>query len=172
MHRLLAHQLARVTDEGGEIDVAALLEAVSRAYDEADGDRRRTDRAALVMSQEMEELNAELHGLAHHDILTGLPNRRLFRSAMAQQLARGEREEIAIAVHSVSTLTGSRTLTTRRTSGSDAEELFRNADLALYQAKDSGRGRYRFFEPSIDRQMQARRIMEQDLRKALRAGQF
>ena len=52
------------------------------------------------------------------------------------------------------------------------DKLLRNADLALYRAKGDGRGQFRFFEPAMDQQMQARRIMEQDLRKALAAGEF
>src|SRR5438477_8304347 len=52
------------------------------------------------------------------------------------------------------------------------DKLLRNADLALYRAKGDGRGTFRFFEPAMDEQMQARRIMEQDLRKALSAGEF
>ena len=52
------------------------------------------------------------------------------------------------------------------------DRLLRNADLALYRAKGDGRGTFRFFEPAMDQQMQARRIMEQDLRKALAAGEF
>jgi diguanylate cyclase (GGDEF)-like protein len=56
--------------------------------------------------------------------------------------------------------------------GLSPEDLLRNADLALYRAKGDGRGTFRFFEPEMDLQMQARRIMEQDLRKALPAGEF
>ena len=56
--------------------------------------------------------------------------------------------------------------------GSSCENLLRNADLALYRAKADGRGTFRFFEPVMDLQMQTRRTMEQDLRKALPAGQF
>jgi diguanylate cyclase (GGDEF)-like protein len=52
------------------------------------------------------------------------------------------------------------------------DKLLRNADLALYRAKGDGRGQFRFFEPAMDQQMQARRVMEQDLRKALAAGEF
>jgi diguanylate cyclase (GGDEF)-like protein len=52
------------------------------------------------------------------------------------------------------------------------DKLLRNADLALYRAKGDGRGTFRFFEPAMDHQMQTRRIMEQDLRKALAAGEF
>ena len=56
--------------------------------------------------------------------------------------------------------------------GSNPDKLLRNADLALYRAKSDGRGTFRFFEPAMDLQMQTRRIMEQDLRKALPAGEF
>jgi diguanylate cyclase (GGDEF)-like protein len=52
------------------------------------------------------------------------------------------------------------------------DRLLRNADLALYRAKGDGRGTFRFFEPAMDQQMQTRRIMERDLRKALPAGEF
>jgi diguanylate cyclase (GGDEF)-like protein len=52
------------------------------------------------------------------------------------------------------------------------DRLLRNADLALYRAKGDGRGTFRFFEAAMDLQMQTRRIMEQDLRKALPAGEF
>jgi diguanylate cyclase (GGDEF)-like protein len=56
--------------------------------------------------------------------------------------------------------------------GDAPDKLLRNADLALYRAKGDGRGTFRFFESAMDEQMQARRIMELDLRKALPAGEF
>ena len=56
--------------------------------------------------------------------------------------------------------------------GLKPDELLRNADLALYRAKGDGRGTFRFFETAMDLQMQTRRIMERDLRKALSSGQF
>src|ERR1700676_3444200 len=52
------------------------------------------------------------------------------------------------------------------------DRLLRNADLAMYRAKGDGRGTFRFFEPAMDLQMQTRRVMEQDMRKALPAGEF
>ena len=52
------------------------------------------------------------------------------------------------------------------------EQLIRNADLAMYRAKSAGRSAYRFFEPEMDSQMQARRATEYDLRNALTAGEF
>jgi diguanylate cyclase (GGDEF)-like protein len=56
--------------------------------------------------------------------------------------------------------------------GDAPDKLLRNADLALYRAKGDGRGTFRFFEPAMDEQMQGRRVMELDLRKALPAGEF
>jgi diguanylate cyclase (GGDEF)-like protein/PAS domain S-box-containing protein len=56
--------------------------------------------------------------------------------------------------------------------GLTPDQLMRNADLALYRAKGDGRGAFCFFEPEMDAQMQLRRAMEYDLRKALPAGEF
>ena len=44
--------------------------------------------------------------------------------------------------------------------GTTPDQIIRNADLALYRAKGDGRGTYRFFEPEMDAQMQARRALE------------
>jgi diguanylate cyclase (GGDEF)-like protein len=56
--------------------------------------------------------------------------------------------------------------------GTTPDRLLRNADLALYRTKEDGRGDFRFFEAGMDEHMQTRRAMEQDLRKALPAGEF
>jgi diguanylate cyclase (GGDEF)-like protein len=53
-----------------------------------------------------------------------------------------------------------------------SDELLRNADMALYRAKSDGRNTWRFFEPEMDRLMQARRTLELDLRKAIANNEF
>ncbi len=50
--------------------------------------------------------------------------------------------------------------------GADADQLMKNADLALYRAKADGRQGYSFFEPHMNDHSQVRRRMELDLRKA------
>ncbi|PXA87788.1 GGDEF domain-containing protein [Nostoc sp. 3335mG] len=56
--------------------------------------------------------------------------------------------------------------------GDDASGLLKNADLALYRAKQDGRGVFRFFEPGLDAAARKRRQIELDLREALHHGQF
>ena len=56
--------------------------------------------------------------------------------------------------------------------GSDAETLFRNADLALYRAKGDGRSNFHFFEPAMDAALQERRRVEVGLRRALVNGEL
>ncbi|MDB5602786.1 MAG: domain S-box/diguanylate cyclase protein [Xanthobacteraceae bacterium] len=56
--------------------------------------------------------------------------------------------------------------------GVDPDQLLKNADIAMYRAKAEGRGTYRFFEPEMDRLIQARRSLEIDLRQALTNGQL
>ena len=54
----------------------------------------------------------------------------------------------------------------------ESDELLRNADMALYDAKADGRGTFRFFEPEMNTRMKARRELEMDLRRALAGEQF
>ena len=56
--------------------------------------------------------------------------------------------------------------------GEDHERLLKNADIALYRAKEVGRGTYRFFEAEMDAKLQARKALEQDLRQALVKGEL
>jgi len=56
--------------------------------------------------------------------------------------------------------------------GLDSENLMKNADLALYRAKDDGRNTYRFFEPEMDENLRARRGLEIDLCNALANDEF
>jgi len=56
--------------------------------------------------------------------------------------------------------------------GADTNALLRSAELALYKAKEAGRGTYRFFEESMNALAQARRSIEVDLRQALANGEL
>lgn len=54
--------------------------------------------------------------------------------------------------------------------GCDPVELLRRADIALYHAKASGRGRWLYFTPMMDESVKLRSIIEADLRMALADG--
>ncbi len=56
--------------------------------------------------------------------------------------------------------------------GSTSDELIRNVDLALYAAKDAGRGVYRFYAEDLHAAAEERAELEQDLREAIAKGQL
>jgi diguanylate cyclase (GGDEF)-like protein/PAS domain S-box-containing protein len=51
--------------------------------------------------------------------------------------------------------------------GHDCDQILQNADLAMYEAKSSGRRTYRFFERSMETKAKERRLLEEDLRQAI-----
>ena len=56
--------------------------------------------------------------------------------------------------------------------GETSDQLLRNADMALYQAKEDGRCTFCFFQPGMGASLRAHHTLELDLRKALGASEF
>jgi diguanylate cyclase (GGDEF)-like protein/PAS domain S-box-containing protein len=56
--------------------------------------------------------------------------------------------------------------------GADAETLMRNADTAMYHAKDMGRGNYQFFTQHMNVAAQQRLALDNALRRAVEAREF
>jgi diguanylate cyclase (GGDEF)-like protein/PAS domain S-box-containing protein len=54
----------------------------------------------------------------------------------------------------------------------DADDLLRNADVAMYMAKREDKGKYRIFEPEMHREVVERLEMRADLQRALETGQL
>nr|WP_169333591.1 EAL domain-containing protein [Leeia oryzae] len=54
----------------------------------------------------------------------------------------------------------------------DINHLMRNADLAMYRAKDEGRNRYAFFTRDLTEAIQSRHVLENELKHALVNDQF
>lgn len=208
----------------------------------------RQDRILVVRDlSDRKQAEQRIQHLAHHDSLTGLPNRTLFGDRLAHAVSMSERTGHNMALlcldldgfkavndlfgHTVADQVlvevGNRLITCLRDSdtvarlGSDEfaivqafseqprgaaalaervvrvlaepfdiagqhvclgasvgialfpsdartpESLLRNADLALYRAKQDGRGLYRFFEQEMDERLQQRRTLEQELRGAM-----
>jgi diguanylate cyclase (GGDEF)-like protein/PAS domain S-box-containing protein len=56
--------------------------------------------------------------------------------------------------------------------GMDAETLIKNADTAMYQAKENGRQSYQFFKPAMNARAVERQSIEESLRRALERHEF
>jgi diguanylate cyclase (GGDEF)-like protein/PAS domain S-box-containing protein len=56
--------------------------------------------------------------------------------------------------------------------GEDAETLIKNADIAMYHAKESGRNNFQFFKPAMNLKVVERQSLEGNLRRALERQEF
>ena len=58
------------------------------------------------------------------------------------------------------------------TDGTEPENLLKNADYAMYQAKESGRNTFKFFDKSLNKSAIERFSLENDLVKAMEKEEF
>ncbi|HXO18299.1 MAG TPA: EAL domain-containing protein, partial [Thermoanaerobaculia bacterium] len=93
--------------------------------------------------------------------LTALAERIL--GVMSRPFRLGE-QEVTVSMSIGIALNGPREYT--------AGELLRDADVALYAAKGSGKGRFEIFEDGMYRRVRHNLEMEMDLRRALELGEF
>jgi len=201
---------------------------------------------------EQKRADEKIHYLAHHDTLTGLPNRVVFSDRLSQAIAQARRHQTRFAVlfvdldrfknindslgHHIGDLllreVAKRLLDAMRETdtvcrlggdefillvqdigppehvaaiagkiltaisrpyllegndlnltpsigiacypqdGDDEESLVKNADAAMYHAKESGRGQYQFFTEQLNVNVHDRLSIENDLRKALARNEF
>ncbi len=56
--------------------------------------------------------------------------------------------------------------------GTRPDQILRNADLALYRAKEAGKGVFQFFKSEMDSEARERRTLESELRDAMVNGEF
>jgi len=56
--------------------------------------------------------------------------------------------------------------------GGDAETLVRHSDIAMYAGKNEGKGQYRFFDPSLSNNLNARARLKQRMLEAIERDQF
>jgi diguanylate cyclase (GGDEF)-like protein len=91
--------------------------------------------------------------------------------AFVEHIHRAIRSSITCCGHEVTT-DASIGIAVAPDDGSSLDQLVNNADLAMYDAKSSGRRTYRFFAPEMGARMRTRRALELDLRQAITAGDF
>ena len=92
-------------------------------------------------------------------------------SALAERIVRSIAAPIEVEGHQI-LIGASIGIAVAPVDGQDAETLLKHADMALYRAKDEGRGNYHFFETGMDEAMQHRRMLEQGLKVALERDEF
>jgi diguanylate cyclase len=170
LHDLIAWHLAQAQRAGDPIAALCIdldrFKAVNDTYGHQAGDRllqlvaerilanvRSNDAAARIGGDEFIVL---LSGIVRRDSITLLARRLIEELSEPFELGGYEARigaSIGIAVGPQH--------------GTLAEVLIKNADIALYRAKTEGRGEFRFFESGMDRQTEARRALEQELRQAV-----
>ena len=70
------------------------------------------------------------------------------------------------------TITTSIGITVYPSDNADTQMLLKNADIAMYKAKDSGRNTFKFFHQAMHASLMEYHELERDLREALQLGQF
>src|ERR1700694_4755824 len=99
MEKLFARQLAKATAPTGEVDLKVLGDLVANAYEQADRDRRRTDRSIKLMSEELEKATEKkIEYVARHDPLTDLPNRVAFNEHLTRTIEQAAAQQAQFAI--------------------------------------------------------------------------
>ncbi|GAA2572046.1 hypothetical protein GCM10010435_53220 [Winogradskya consettensis] len=144
---------------------------VNDTYGHATGDE--------MLRTAAERLNANVRGndtvsrLGGDEFIVLLP--RLTDDTIADTVANRILRDLAqplVIGETVLTIPASGGIAITRGSGMHLDDLMREADLALYQAKADGKGVARRFDPAQFAEAEARRREENDLRRALDAGEF
>ncbi|MEC9405403.1 MAG: EAL domain-containing protein, partial [Pseudomonadota bacterium] len=104
-------------------------------------------------------------------ILTGLPCRLADVEELAQSVIWEISQPFQITDHEL-VIGVSIGITIARADGTAGDELFKQADLALYRAKEDGRNTYRFFEQDMGTAVNDRRELITDLRTAVANGEL
>jgi diguanylate cyclase (GGDEF)-like protein len=92
-------------------------------------------------------------------------------AALAVQIQEAIRTPVTIQGHDI-VVDASVGIAIAADHGAKLDDLLKAADIALYEAKNSGRGTYRFYDIDMNERMWTRRKLENDLRGALAKGEF
>lgn len=143
----------QVNDTMGHPAGDALLKQVAARLERAVGEAGRVGRLG---GDEFQVIMA-----GHH--------RREALAALARRIIHDLSEPYSIDGHRV-VIGASLGIALSPDDGVTSEAIIRNADLALYAAKDGGRGRHHFYAADLHSDAEERRQLEQDLRDALAGG--
>jgi len=118
---------------------------------------RETDTVARLGGDEFAIIQTLVEGRDSIEVL----GRRIVERVSAPYTIEGHRVTIGTSIGIA-----------RSGDSADIEELFQNADVALYRVKTGGRNNYCVFELALDVEAQARRKLEAELRVAIERDEF
>ncbi len=174
LRQALEQAVARAARAGGTAAVLCLdldgFKTVNDTLGHPAGDTLLKLIGAALVELAPDGVVARLGGDEFAIVLAGPPNADRPR-ALAQAVLDRVRDPLRIDGQLVATGV-SIGIAVGPADGQDADQLLKNADLALYRAKGDGRGAFSFFEPALDAAARARRELELDLRCAIATGQF
>ncbi len=125
---------------------------------------------AFVQTSDFSQMAARIGG---DEFVVLLDNIRgdLDAQVVASRLLEVLAEPYQIGPHRVSS-TASIGIVTTAHMAEDPDSVLRDADIAMYEAKRQGRGRYEMFEPSMRKRVHDDVELENDLRQAIDQGQI
>ena len=103
-------------------------------------------------------------------VITGNPDRNRV-NATANRLLNTLKKKSTVKGYQFN-ITGSIGIAICPEHGQDKDTLLKNADAAMYEAKNNGRDRMRFYSREVNEKIRENIILESDLRKALENNEF
>lgn len=171
--RLLMEQMTRRINAPGELSILLLdldgFKVINDSFGHGTGDRILAEVGArLKSSVNGSGLVSRIGGdeftvLLHPDVPgeTAVPLAEKIQSDLGKPvLVNGRRISISASVGIVVGNRGS------------AEDLLRDADLAMYRAKELGKNRWQIFEPELRDRAETRMVLVHDMRHAAESGQL
>ncbi len=144
-------QFKQINDSFGHAKGDTILKKVAQRLDTLIRDE---DTLSRIGGDEFVIMLEQLHQPQHASI-------------MAEKIIKALREPVRDGDHELY-LTASIGISVFPQDGNDAEDLLKNADAAMYKAKELGRNNYQFYDAEMTKVAYERILMESDLRRAIK----
>ena len=149
-----------------------LFKAVNDRFGHGVGDRLLVEVGRrLIAATRPHDVVARLGGDEFAILLSGPSDLREGAEALAGRLVSRISEPYDIDAHPIA-IGASVGIASAPEDGLDVDGLMMKADLALYKAKGAGRGGWRFYDASLEKEALNRRNLRNDLLAALAADEF
>lgn len=164
---------ARIDQHSGALLFLDLdrFKGINDVYGHSVGDAVLIQAAKRIVSEVRDrDVVARLGGDEFIVVLPNVRNESIVRQTAERLLTRlSEAFTVQDMDHHVSASIG---IVMFPADGDSVETLLKNADAAMYRAKDAGRSRFEFFSERLNAESRRKIGLERDLREAFRAGQL